>query len=341
MKKIVFGLLAAIISLNAQVTLPHYEGFDYTVGADLGLQTGWSVVSANTDKVLVADGNLSYTGLPASTGKKIAFTASGEDVGKAFTAQTTGKIYYSFLINVTSTEGAVEPLGGYFAGLLPTGSTSTFGSCVWLKRESETTYFIGLSPRTSTTTTQFSSSMNINTTHLVVVCYEIVGGTGNDVVSLWIDPTPGAAQNTPTLTATNTGGTDLVDLSKIFIRQDSITETPATEIDELRIGTTWADVTPGGSSINNTAEKSNIVITNFPNPFNPTTAISFNLPQALNGQLAVYNAMGEKVAELFSGAFKAGVNSYNFNAADLNSGVYYCKLTAGTQSYTQKMVLTK
>jgi len=98
----------------------------------------------------------------------------------------------------------------------------------------------------------------------------------------------------------------------------------------------------GPSSIdNNKIALSDVVISAYPNPFNPTTSISFTLPQALNGSLAVYNQAGQKVTELFNGQMKQGLNNFQFNAADLNSGVYFCKLVSGTQSFTNKMVLTK
>ncbi|MCO5264238.1 MAG: hypothetical protein M9901_15295, partial [Lentimicrobium sp.] len=49
-----------------------------------------------------------------------------------------------------------------------------------------------------------------------------------------------------TATATNTGGTDLGSISQFFIRQDSDSETPFIDMDECRVGTSWADVTPAG-----------------------------------------------------------------------------------------------
>jgi hypothetical protein len=87
---------------------------------------------------------------------------------------------------------------------------------------------------------------------LIVVSYEFIEGTGNDVVNIWVNPsaaslgaaTPPAA----TATVTNTGGTDLGSISQFFIRQDSDTETPFIDMDECRVGTSWADVTPAGSS---------------------------------------------------------------------------------------------
>uniref|UniRef100_UPI00345E2957 hypothetical protein n=1 Tax=Lentimicrobium sp. TaxID=2034841 RepID=UPI00345E2957 len=87
---------------------------------------------------------------------------------------------------------------------------------------------------------------------MIVVSYEFVEGTGNDVVNIWVNPAAaslGAAiPPAATATATNTDGTDLGSISQFFIRQDSDSETPFIDIDECRVGTSWADVTPAGSA---------------------------------------------------------------------------------------------
>jgi hypothetical protein len=89
-----------VISLNGvqgQVTLPHYDGINYTVGQGLQSQTDWT--SLNTgDDLLISSGNLSYSGMPASTGNKVTFDAAGIDASKSFTQQTSGTVYYSFLL---------------------------------------------------------------------------------------------------------------------------------------------------------------------------------------------------------------------------------------------------
>ncbi len=80
---------------------------------------------------------------------------------------------------------------------------------------------------------------------------------------------------------------------------------------------------------------------NYPNPFNPTTVISFTLKNASHVKLDVYNVIGEKVAELINSNLSTGVHSVNFNAADLTSGIYFYKISAGDFVAIKKMMLLK
>lgn len=80
---------------------------------------------------------------------------------------------------------------------------------------------------------------------------------------------------------------------------------------------------------------------NFPNPFNPTTDIRFNLSHATQVTLDVYNVIGEKVATLINGNVKAGEHTAVFNGADYASGVYFYQLTAGDFVQSRKMLLVK
>ena len=104
---------------------------------------------------------------------------------------------------------------------------------------------------------------------------------------------------------------------------------------------------------NGTFEYSNVVdvvvstpnkfelVQNYPNPFNPTTSISFNLPQAGNVKLAVYNLLGQEVQTLVNGFKEAGLHTVNFEAKNLNSGIYLYKLEANGFSSVRKMTLLK
>jgi hypothetical protein len=80
---------------------------------------------------------------------------------------------------------------------------------------------------------------------------------------------------------------------------------------------------------------------NCPNPFNPSTVISFQLSAVSFVTLKVYDVLGKEVARLVNGELPAGSYQATFNASHLSSGLYLCQLKAGTFHQTRKMVLMK
>ncbi len=80
---------------------------------------------------------------------------------------------------------------------------------------------------------------------------------------------------------------------------------------------------------------------NFPNPFNPTTQIRFDLGESSDVQIEVFNVMGQRVAMLFSGYQSAGSHSVAFDATSLASGVYMYRLTTPNAVITKSMMLVK
>ncbi len=80
---------------------------------------------------------------------------------------------------------------------------------------------------------------------------------------------------------------------------------------------------------------------NYPNPFNATTEIRFDLPLAMQTSLKVYDVLGREVAELAGGVMSAGSHTLIYDASGLSSGVYFYRLEAGAFGETRKMVLLK
>ena len=85
---------------------------------------------------------------------------------------------------------------------------------------------------------------------------------------------------------------------------------------------------------------------NFPNPFNPTTQITIDLPEDAYTELTVWNIMGQQVATVYSGSLNAGRHNVTFNGRDMNgsmlsSGMYIYRVTAGKYNATKKMTLMK
>ena len=79
----------------------------------------------------------------------------------------------------------------------------------------------------------------------------------------------------------------------------------------------------------------------YPNPFNPTTTVSYTLPEASDVDLSVYNLDGDLIETLYSGYQPSGSHMLQWNAANFGSGVYIYCLKAGEFIETRKMILMK
>ncbi|MSQ46376.1 MAG: T9SS type A sorting domain-containing protein [Ignavibacteria bacterium] len=80
---------------------------------------------------------------------------------------------------------------------------------------------------------------------------------------------------------------------------------------------------------------------NFPNPFNPSTKISFGLSKSTNVVLKVFNNLGQEVATLVNESLQAGSYEANFDASNLPSGIYIYSLRTNGGVITKKMTLLK
>jgi hypothetical protein len=81
---------------------------------------------------------------------------------------------------------------------------------------------------------------------------------------------------------------------------------------------------------------------NYPNPFNPSTVIEFSLPEDVsNVKLSIYNALGEKVAELVNSSLTAGKYQYQWNAQNVATGMYIYELRTDNFVSVKKMIFLK
>ncbi len=308
--------------------LPYYEPFAYAEASSLGASQQWSNVNTG-DAIIVAGGNLlpAYPGLTPSTTGYANFAADGIDCSTSFTAQTTGTVFYSFIMNVNTMVGVTDANGGYFATL---GTNSnTFGATLWTKRVDDGTFNLGIEVRTAnaTNTTYDTTALTTATTYFVVVAYTFGIAASDDSVSLWINPTIGGAQPTATITDTHTG-TDLASISNFILRQDSITETPSMSVDELRIGTTWTQVTGAalGTSINNITG-----LKVYPNPVSNGTLF---IETSANAEktVTVYDVLGKQV-------LNTTTSNNAINVASLHTGVYIVNITEEGKTASRKLVI--
>jgi hypothetical protein len=83
------------------------------------------------------------------------------------------------------------------------------------------------------------------------------------------------------------------------------------------------------------------LVGNYPNPFNGSTNINYELFSEETVKLEVFSLLGEKVATLVDGWQPAGAGTVTWDASDLSSGVYFCKLTTGDFTETRRMLFAK
>ena len=126
-------------------------------------------------------------------------------------------------------------------------------------------------------------------------------------------------------------------------------------IDETDTNNIFSDVTDasGNFSISNITDiggrpklvpTNHIVLRNYPNPFNPTTMIYFELPRAENIEIKIYDILGREIRTLYSRFHKAGTYTMSWDGRnDWNSpvaaGIYFCRLKTKDQFKVHKMVL--
>lgn len=100
------------------------------------------------------------------------------------------------------------------------------------------------------------------------------------------------------------------------------------------------------------AEKSSLpkdysISQNYPNPFNPTTVIDYYLPKESHVELAIFNAIGQKIAVLINGITQAGLHKAQWNARNFSSGIYFYTIRAFNNTdgriftETKKLILLK
>ena len=324
----IIGLCALVLGVQSQVLV--YDGFDYTAG-DLATNGGWVPRSTGTDIQVISD-NLTYSGFAASVGNAAQFSTSlgGKDPQLAFPSQASGVIYASFLLKVTDLTGATVPR--YSFGLSnatdPAASSGNYTACLYIK-SSTGGYLIGINRGTTDTDTQWAGTeYAVGTVVLVVVSYDIT----NQVSKLWINPASGnfGVATTPTESAiANAGnfpGINSNTIASVFFRQTN-TQNPIMTIDELRVGTSWGDVTPKLTGLHS--------ITN-----NRALKLSTN---SLNNQVSVVGGSNNTKVDFYSLDSKlvksvsvSGNSIISVN--DLSKGLYLVKLTSGNMTNTQKVV---
>jgi hypothetical protein len=345
MKKILLICFVAITQLFVAQT---FESFNFS---GLANANGWTVQSGtsgfvNTVNTSSDQGNsLAFSGLPSSVGNRITLVAgNAEDINKSVTGLTTIG-YYSFLLKVSDTLGlSTNANGDYFIGFTTaTGTSTVFASRVYVKKATGNNFLLGLQNASSgTVTTTFSSTAYpIGTTVFVTV--KLDKSTSPISASMYINPTPGAIEPTPTVT-NNMGTATLSAIGALFIRQagNATTGTGNLQIDEIRVGATWADVTPA-AIIAPTVVASTSGLSGF-NQFvgSPSTEQSFNVSgDNLTSNLDV-SVSGDYQISLTAGSGFGNSLSISPTTGTVSSTPIYVRLngTVANANVTSSVILS-
>ncbi|MDG1310298.1 MAG: T9SS type A sorting domain-containing protein, partial [Flavobacteriaceae bacterium] len=303
--------------------LPFYEGFDYAAGEYLENQANWTGFYSGDNILVGGPGGLTYSGLATQTGNHISFDGSGIDNKIEFTGVTSGEVYASFIFNITDQSSITDLTdGGYFAALA--AGDSSFDTRVWVHPNTDpvsTTFEISITNASSGAV--FAGTYNVGDNVLIVLSYAPGVGT----VKGWVNPTSlGGAEPTPDFSETDSSAAATID--RFIIRQDSAGETPSILFDELRIGTSFSEVTP--TTLSNEDFISD-AFKLFPNPAK-SGFVNISSTGSETIQANVYDILGKQV-------INAAVANGRLNVSTLNRGVYIVKLTQGAASTTKKLII--
>lgn len=83
------------------------------------------------------------------------------------------------------------------------------------------------------------------------------------------------------------------------------------------------------------------LISNYPNPFNPTTTISYSIAEDCNTQIKIYDIIGREIETLVNSYHTKGQYKTTFNGSNLSSGIYFYRLITPKKIITQKMQIIK
>lgn len=313
---------------------PGYIGGNSTTSSDAIGSNNWlthsNTATTGTGTIDVLSGSLSYSGLASSTGNKVLLPGNNattpRDINRAITVIGT-TVYYSTLINVIDNTQLSATTPSYFMGLGTTSGASVngLGARLGIVSSNSTNYRLSIQNTSGGTPTFTENAVDLNfgTTYLVVVKYDTAASPTS--ATLWVNPSNlGGTEPVSTVT-NNSGTTAFATTASIFLRNNATT--PKVEIDEVRVGSTWAEVTPTGPLSTSQNEIANLQV--YPNPTKDILHIT--TPSNLTKLVQVYDIVGKQV-------ISTEVES-QLNVSSLNPGMYIARITEDGKTSTTKLVI--
>jgi plastocyanin len=316
-------------SFSTQVSLPFIEDFDYPGGENLTFH-GWVAYSGiGTNPITTVSPGLTFSSYPSSgVGNAALVDNTGEDSYRLFEAVTSGTVYMAFMVRVDAAPT------GYFIYFTPNPHNQfDFRGRVWVQASGSNLAFKFSYASSDTTATPFNYT--IGQTYLCVVKYEVVSGTLNDVVSLYIfsglDPI-GSEPLTPTIgPITNATTSADINPGSVSLRQYSSGQNII--VDGIRIGTTWETTVPVElTSFSASAQNNGVMLS-----WSTATEINnsgFEVERKQENSnwsnVAFVNGSGTTSSEIkysfFDGSLTAGKYQYRLKQIDFDGSFEYSKV---------------
>jgi pectate disaccharide-lyase len=245
----VLGFCAVGNRASATVSLPFHDAFTYAEGNLYTVAAGVWDAGGNTGSEITVSSAAALTapaGLATASGKGVRWSPSG--TARRAVAQFTSvpntdnnTVYASFLLSIQTAPSSGVKLIGY----LESSTSSTTSPQLGIFVDSSSRIGIG---KKATSPAVLSSALGTST-HLVVVRYTFLA-SGNDQADLWVDPANSSygAASPPASLGSTTGSSDPSALAYFQINTPSGAG-PLLYLDEVRIATNWAGVTPTNGAV--------------------------------------------------------------------------------------------
>ena len=311
MKKITFLLSFVACAIFAQGQTLLVENFDYAAPSDLLGQGSWAFTGTNvTPNLQVTAKTITYADYPSSgVGNEVTLT-NGQDLNKTFTAQTSGTIYVSFIVNVS----AAPTAGDYFIHVGADVMGSAYIGRTFVKADAVAGKIVfGILQASGGTATYTTTTYDINTTYMIVLKHDIVAKTSSIIVNPSMASEPAADW-----ISNNTGTNATANIGSVGLRQPSLSAALTAKLDGIRVATSYAGLftitgtnNPSTSTFKMHVDGRNLVVNNV----------------ADGSKVEIFSALGAKVqtSELTGGSVLLN---------NLSKGMYIVRIGKLTQKIT-------
>lgn len=354
MKKIYFLVMLMSLFMTGKCFAQFYDSFTASAGDNIGgnctntacNNNNWYTHSGTLAGTIdILSGSLTFPGLIASLGNKILLPGSNGTVSRDVNAAVTvvGNVaYYSALVKVVDATQISSSGFDYFmsfGSVSGNSVTNLFGRLGIKAVNSSTNFHLGILNNSSASGTpayfEDATDRSFGATYLIVVKVDL--SVTPNVASLWVNPSGLGGAEPASIGSANSGTNTSTTFGSICLRNG--TGTPKAEIDEIRVGSTWADVTPVAVPVAVTASTQTAS-----NAAGQTVNVQSNLASGkvyiiLNGITQVTQTDLDAAVAAHNGA-SATVNTANtdipVSTAGLTAGNYYAYAVDGSGTVSPK-----